>query len=431
MAAVCAAAISFSALCAGFGENFTKAQDDLMNKVSNREIWVVNATAPGHVKGEYYSLPSDLAFTEKDLANFEKISELEGVYPYFEFNSALYVEGQTEEKTRTVSVTDQDGETERIAFDPNETNDSYTIVPYLPDQLMDQKSEKLDESVEDGVYLSASMAELLGIKSPEGVSLAADALVPVKLKEMDFPGEGGEIVKGDLDVCVLDFIGGKVRGILENQVKNSYSQSSENIIYIPYDRMEALLDSQKETELNQGESVWRPSACIMSASSYHAVESAKEKLSRMNSSFLVYNRYQDFESMNASIQSIRDMTFIVSIVILVIIFLLMAVVYMNYVEGRKFEFSILKANGITRKEIRRLVYLESLIQVIKTAVLALAFAGVLALITNLLVFGNEMISYNLELVLTVAGISLLSIILPAVITLTFVNRYDPDRVMRN
>ena len=109
----------------------------------------------------------------------------------------------------------------------------------------------------------------------------------------------------------------------------------------------------------------------------------------------------------------------------------MAVVYMNYVEGRKFEFSILKANGITRKEIRRLVYLESLIQVIKTAVLALVFAGVLALITNLLVFGNEMISYNWELVLTVAGISLLSIILPAVITLTFVNRYDPDRVMRN
>ena len=296
---------------------------------------------------------------------------------------------------------------------------------------MDQKSEKLDESVEDGIYLSASMAGLLGIESPEGISLAADALVPVKLKEMDFPGEGGEMVKGDLDVCILDSIGGKVRGILENQVKNSYSQSSGNIIYIPYDRMKALLDSQKEAELNQGESVWRPSACIMSASSYHAVKSAKEKLSRMNSSFLVYNRYQDFESMNASIQSIRDMTFIVSIVILVIIFLLMAVVYMNYVEGRKFEFSILKANGITRKEIRRLVYLESLIQVIKTAVLALVFAGVLALITNLLVFGNEMISYNWELVLTVAGISLLSIILPAVITLTFVNRYDPDRVMRN
>ncbi len=403
-----------------------------MNKISNREIWVVNATAPGREKGEVCSLPLDIAFTEQELENFGRVSELEGVYPYFEFVSSLYAEGQTEEEVRTVTVTRPDGSREETAFGPEKKEYNYAVVPYFPDQLMDLKSEALDETAEDGIYLSASMAELLGVESPEGVSVSADALVPVKLKGMEFPSEDGKsTVKGDIDVCVLDSIGGKVRGILEKQVKNSYTQSSDNVIYLPYEQMKALLERQKPPKLEEGEAKWMPSACIMNAANYHAVSSAKEKLSRMNQDFIVYNRFQDFESMNASIQSIREMTFMVSAVILAIIFLLMAVIYMNHVEGRKFEFSILKANGITRREIRKLVYLESAAQVLKTAVLGLLFAGVLALVTNLLVFGEEMISFDGKLLLMIGGTSLLSIVIPTVITLTFVNRYEPDRVMRN
>ena len=403
-----------------------------MNKISNREIWVVNATAPEHVKGEYYSLPMDRAFTEEELSNFSKITELEGIFPYFEFNSALLSEASEDDGKRNVCVTYEDGSEQNVKFGSNEKNYSYTIVPYLPDQLMDQKSENLDDTVENGIYLSASMAELLEIESPEGVSLTVDALVPVKIKEVEFSSADGEsTIKGDLDICSLDSVTGKVRGILESQVKNPYTQSSENIIYLPYEQMNYLLNAQKVSELKNDESRWRPSACIMSAKSYYSVESGKEKISRMSSDYLVYNRYQDFESMNASIQSIRDMTFIVSIVILLIIFLLMAVIYMNHVEGRKFEFSILNANGITQKEIRKLVYLESLAQAGKTSAFSLMFAIVLTLVTNYLIFENSMISYDWKLVLMIVGVSLLSIVIPTVITLKYVNRYNPDKIMRS
>lgn len=428
MVVVCAAAISFSALCAGFGDNFTRTQDELMNKISNREIWVVNATAPGHIEGENYSLPMDLAFTKNDLINFNKISEMDGVYPYFEFVSSQYTEGQTEDENRNITVTFEDASSKKVQFD---FGNSFKIVPYFPDQLMDEKSEELDETAENGFYLSDSMAKLLKVDSPKGVALTADALVPVKLQKMQFQSADGKSIEGDMDVCVLNSISGKVRGILEEQIKNPYTQGTENIIYVPYTQMEALLNSQKRPELGENESEWMPSACVMNARNYQAVETAKEKLSHMNSSFLVYNRYQDFESMKASIQTIRDMTFIVSIVILIIIFLLMSVIYINYVEGRKFEFSILRANGVTKREIRKLVYLESLSQVIKTFLIALGFAAILTLVTNLLIFRSGMISYDLKLVATVAVVSLLSIILPAVITLKFVNKYEPDRVMRN
>ena len=116
MVVVCAAAISFSALCAGFGDNFTRTQDELMNKISNREIWVVNATAPGHIEGENYSLPMDLAFTKNDLINFNKISEIDGVYPYFEFVSSQYTEGQTEDENRNITVTFEDASSKRFSL---------------------------------------------------------------------------------------------------------------------------------------------------------------------------------------------------------------------------------------------------------------------------------------------------------------------------
>ena len=370
-----------------------------MNRISNREIFVVNATSTKERTQAKYD-PSDRSFDSKLYKQIKKTSGVDQVIPYFEIWGSK-IDGK---------------------------DFFYYVVPYYPDQLMDQKSGLFDETVPktEGVYLSNQLARELEIKRLDGRDLSLSLAVPTKLKETELENTVVEQPVTEPDVLAVS-----VRGVLEGQIENSYSDSGKNVIYVPYEVLQSLLDEHKAEKLELGEKEWAPSACWVTAYRYSEVTSVKNDIKKLDPKILAYNRYQDFESMNASIQSIRDMTFIVSIVILVIIFLLMAVIYMNYVEGRKFEFSILKANGITRKEIRRLVYLESLMQVIKTAVLALVFAGVLALITNLLVFGNEMISYNWELVLTIAGISLLSIILPAVITLTFVNRYDPDRVMRN
>ena len=47
---------------------------------------------------------------------------------------------------------------------------------------MDEKSEELDETAENGFYLSDSMAKLLKVDSPKGVALTADALVPLSSK---------------------------------------------------------------------------------------------------------------------------------------------------------------------------------------------------------------------------------------------------------
>ncbi len=394
----CALAVAFISLCVDFGQNFVAGQEDLMNRISDREIFVVNATAPPERNQAKYS-SADLAFDSGIYEKIKKVLGADQVIPYFE------IQGNK--------------------IDGKELY--YYVVPYYEDQLMDLKSGLFDgtASETEGVYLSNQLARELNLEKLDGLSLELSLAVPSKLKEI----EQEALIR--TDVTEPDTLTVPVRGVLEGQIEHSYSDSGKNIVYVPYKTLQSLLDRHKAGRLEEGEKEWAPSACWVVAYSYSEVTAVKESIKKLAPKILAYNRYQDFEAMTNSIQETRNVMLVISIAILVIVFLMVTVVRVHETERRKYEICVLKANGLTRGEVYRLVLAESFWEAVKIFAAAFLFTGLLAVLTNFVLFHQALILINWRLILALFGTSVLSVTAPAVATILFTNRYEPDRLMRN
>ena len=181
----------------------------------------------------------------------------------------------------------------------------------------------------------------------------------------------------DLAVTQSDTINVSVRGILAGTFENSYSESGNMVIYVPYQRLSALLKENETETFEENESAWAPSACWAVVGRYDEVESAKMAIRELDSNWLVYNRYQDFETMTTSIQETRTAMTIVSIAIVIIVFFMVTVVRIHETQQRKYEISILKANGATRVAVYRLIVVESVWEAVKIFVISLLFTVLL------------------------------------------------------
>lgn len=395
----CALAVAFISLCVDFGQNFVAGQEDLMNRISDREIFVVNATAPTERNQAKYD-PSDLAFDSGIYEKIKKVLGADQVIPYFEIQG------------------NKIGGKELY----------YYVVPYYEDQLMDLKSGLFDGAVSEteGVYLSNQLARELKLEKLDSLSLELSLAVPSKWKELE---QDGALIR--TDVTEPDTLTVPVRGVLEGQIEHSYSDSGKNIVYVPYKTLQSLLDRHKAGRLEEGEKEWAPSACWVVAYSYSEVTAVKESIKKLDPKILAYNRYQDFEAMTNSIQETRNVMLVISSAILVIVFLMVTVVRVHETERRKYEICVLKANGLTRGEVYRLVLAESFWEAAKIFAAAFLFTCLLAVLTNFVLFHQALILINWRLILALLGTSVLSVTAPAVTTILFTNRYEPDRLMRN
>ena len=84
---LCAIAIAFTSVISIFGNSFFKEQSDIMNKISNREIFLVNRTLPS---SKVIDMNENLTIEYQDLDSLKKIKNIDKMYPYFEFRSIGY-----------------------------------------------------------------------------------------------------------------------------------------------------------------------------------------------------------------------------------------------------------------------------------------------------------------------------------------------------
>jgi ABC-type antimicrobial peptide transport system permease subunit len=107
---------------------------------------------------------------------------------------------------------------------------------------------------------------------------------------------------------------------------------------------------------------------------------------------------------------------------------LSAIVYVNIIDKRKYEFAMLRANGLTKGEIRKLVMIEMAVQAVWTFAVSLLLAWVVFLILSNTIGGFQ---FDWMTVMWLAVISVVSVILPSVVALVLTNKYEPDAIMRN
>ncbi len=437
MIILCAIAVSFSAVTSSFGNEYVENQETLMDTISEKEIFLVNQTAPLSV---IIDVDENISISNEEYEKIEKIVEIDKTYKYYEFRSSGYNVLEDEPFTMgNIDIT-IDKENFSYVFDANseEGFDTYSVVPYYFEQnIVNRLKKEYDTTNQEKnrIYLSPALANALGInENTQKVEITLNLAIPVKLYETEMNvGEEDSKYEIDIDLSVVSYQTFEVDGILNDDYINKYSNSGENIIFMSYESMEEIRTEAIANNSNvsfDNSKDWSPSAYVLYANSFNEVQSIIDKVKNLNPNFKTINQYQDVESMNNLIDNTKNTAFIVVVVILAIIFLLMAIIQVNSIISRRYEFAILKANGLSKFELIKLVIYESLMFIISTFIFATIFSLAIIHIINSL-FAFAVVSFSYSIMVHIIIVSSLSVIIPTVIASNLVNKFKPAIIIRN
>lgn len=438
MVILCAISIALAACISGIGEGLIKRQESLLETISDREVFLINFTAPLQT---YVDVDEHLSISTDEEKIIREISSIDSFYPYLEFRSAGYdIIHDTSFASCNVYVT-ADNETSTYAF--KESNAGYQkviIAPYYKEDNIAKRILKTfkNDSTEK-IYLSYELANLLGLTdaSCSNVQMSIDIGIPVGTIDVDLNVSSAESTyKADIDVSTINQINFEISGILDHDFTNRRSTSGNVIIYMPVETMLYYISSLKEnvdpSVFKKDDTIndWRPSAYVTFVKNYNDISSTIEKLEKINPNFKAVSAYQDIDSMNEMLSNIRFTASGIIIAVLIIVFILMAIIYINNTVGRKYEFAILKANGLNNRETLKIALSEALIQLFGIITLALLVTFLISVIINSL-FGFDVLTLSAKTVAIISATALIAVLTPTIGSITVMNRVKPDRVLRN
>ena len=408
-------AIAFTILSFNFGEKYKTDLNDKINNIANDNILVINESAPLQ---ENKNIDDYMSFEQDPLNKISHIQGVEKVYPLIEYRSF-----STSDDIVSCSITKQDGSVYTFNQESGSELSQYTVLPYVDEEYMQKRSVKCVD-IDEGVYISATLASKLDINNSDKEKLKVEICIPIDVvkgeisyNDVDYPADYDKVKKDTIEV--------NVKGILNDDFTNTYSIYGNDSIYMNYDEMKKILDEKMKK--NQKE--FKSSAAIVLIKDFSLLGDLKNKIANINPNYVCTSEFQDVESMKAAINSTKTAVMIFSIILFLVMFILMSVIYVQQTEKRKYEFAMLKANGLTKGEITRLVCVEALLDVIKIAIAAVIIMLAVVLVSYILL-GLNMIIIEAKSIVLLLLISIVTIYIPTIITLKYINKYEPAKVMR-
>ncbi len=413
-------AIALSVLSSSFGDSFTKEQSSLINSISKNQLFVFNKSAP---------LPSNknvddfVSIDTNDINKINKILGVKNTYNLLEYKS--FGETINGEVTSSKIIYNNS----EYIFD-NTLNNEYRMFSILPRfywDHFDNNTLLIDKSVENGVYLSSSIAKKLQIKSLNNSRLTIEACIPIAVYNSTMEYNSVEY-PSDYEISNKKSFTVMVKGILDPSVTNKYSIYGDDFILMNYDSMLAL--REESSNLPNKFKKWNSSAVAVNVSNFNLIDSVKEKIMNINPNYIVVSEIQNINAMRETTEKTKNAVFWFSIIALCIVIVLMTVIYIQQIESRKYEIAMLKANGFRKTEIMKLVSLESIFDIGKIIIVSLAVA--LVLIGTIDYFFSLKLG-NLEITCVVLVILLatFSVFIPTIIMISIVNKFTPEAIMRN
>ncbi len=439
MVILCAIAISLATGIIGLGEGLVEHQTALLENISDREIFLVNFTAPLQTiidVDEHFSMSSE------DVEKTSAISSVDSYYPYFEFRSTGYdVVNKVPYSSCTVKLLSH---TEERTYDFNEADEhgynKVVVVPYYEEEMIRNRvCQTFASDADEPIYLSHELANLLGLTgaSHTDVRLSLRLGIPVFTTEVELNmAEGGSSYGADVDLSVITQLDIDVSGVLDHSYVNTRSGSGNAVIYMPVELMLKHMDQAKKNvaggQLDKGITAkeWLPSSYVVFVKSYNDISTTIGKLESINPNFKAVSGYQDIESMNLMASGVRGTASWIIVAVLFIVAVLMTIIYINDMIRRKYEFAVIKANGLSNKETLRIAASEALIQFTAMVILAVLLTSLINTIVNGL-FSFDVLAFTLRSLLVIVAISLLAVLAPTVGSIIVMNRVKPDCVLRN
>ncbi len=253
----------------------------------------------------------------------------------------------------------------------------YTIVPYFKD-LTPLNFEWCNQ--ENGIYLSYPLAKQLGITSTSTINIQSDHEITID-------------------------------GVLKSTNSN-YFTSEKTLIYVPYDYFNNNESNQYLIEINH----------------YKKVTDVRDKISLLNKEYSVYSPYKDYTSLYKMMDSNKLLINSFTISLLLIILILSSVSKIHSISNKKFELCILRANGLSKKELIKLMGMVFIKNSIIEYILAVSSIVVLSFIAK-----NSILTIHLS----ISSLSILFLFtlgmefIPSLCTLIYLNQFQVENLLRN
>ena len=448
MLTFCAIAIAFTVTVGLMGNSFIAAQNDLMKQISDREIFVVNLTAPGDLIVDY---DENLSISDETLQRIHAIDNIESIEPYFEFRSTGFLADQGEAYNTVSLRINSKAHSQTFVFNNDEQgNNNLVIVPYSPDQKLDQQVLfHIGSSSSDNIYLSNPLAERLAItERAADLSVTIEIGVPVRttviemtVNPHDKTAEQSTKYAGDIDCSILQNLQLSIAGVLNPGVNSTFTSQGNHVIYVPISlmkqfqqRAQAAYEQQQAGTLTDPDGLqtkkWQPSAYVIYARSYNDIGSIMRKISSIDSNLVSKSNFQDVDAMNLMLTNVKNTITWISLIVLLIFVVLMTIIFTNHVLSRKFEAAVLKANGLTQGEMIKLILAESLLNILTAFSISMIVSLALTLLINKL-FNFILLQFNLITAGQLLLITALAILGPTLVSALTINRFKPDQVFRN
>lgn len=266
-----------------------------------------------------------------------------------------------------------------LVNDQSIDNKIFRIVPYFEQQ---KEQFQLDITYEGTTYLSYDAAKILGI----------DQATTLTINDTSY-SVGGVLKEGNA----------------LTQVSNLVAQPT---IYVPYTDLSNTTVDLAYIELD----------------SFETFETITEDLQEINPDYQVTLSQRDYLT---KIEQLKTYTssfqmFTLTLTFLVIVLLCIAQLFTIY--NQKYEISVLKANGLSIKEIIHLM----LHMFFKNMVVSLIFSFLFLIIEMLIAFGFQLSVpvYSLKSISLTVGISALIYFIPSFLATLYIAHFDVEKLLR-
>ena len=439
--AFCALAIAGFSLTNTIMDTLQNQQKDLLNQISEREIFVLNQE---HPTDTILDADGNPVLKEEELEKMRALSGVEEIMPFYEFRSFSLLGNQTGQSSEVIAETGS-GQHKQVFSLESEAFPYFVVQPYdTENQKIPAQAEILfdatDSDPEHAVYLSHDFAEALELEDVIGsVTLKTKVYVPVRKLHSTMQINQSSS-NADYDVSEAVELEVPVAGILPHEIVNRYSINGNRIIYMPEAEMEQIREQctaqNAETDYSglvaDGGALlrWMPSACLVFASDYDGINAIKSKLGNLSPAFITRCDYQDTVGMDQMIAGIKSTSTIVLSIVIGIIFVLMSAVFISQTLARKREFALLKANGMQEHNLVRMMIIESLWQSMHILLTALLISLILSVISTQLLLSS--VSFlSVKTMLYVLCSAVLFVLIPTLAGIAVTLRVQPDRILRS
>jgi len=171
-----------------------------------------------------------------------------------------------------------------------------------------------------------------------------------------------------------------------------------------------------------------PNTVVLYIDYYSNINQVNRTLLSIVNQGSINNEYADLSTFNESTKTFSTYLKIVTVSLCFLLTLMLILIYSRYLMNREYEFCILKANGLTKKEINLIICYDILIQALLFMLCSFIYVYSTGFLLKYLQIINE-IDY-LKVFLPIFVVSLGVLVAPLMISLRNVNKFSPARFLR-